>query len=79
MQKIIDLLKILLLLSYIIFSGCASSLKNGKTYIVEDVKGSGYVVKFKGLDELFTVPDKLKKGDTVKVYRVFRESKATIY
>lgn len=70
---------ILLASLVLIMCSCASSLRSGKKYIVEDIKGSGYVVKFRGLDELFTVPDKLKIGDTVKVFRTFRENKVTIY
>ncbi len=66
------------ILAALLFS-CSSSLKSGKTYVVEEVKGTGYVIKFYGLDELFTVNVKHKVGDTVKVFRTFKEDKATIY
>lgn len=79
MTRYTDILKAIVILCYILFSGCSSSLRSGKSYVVENILGSGYVVKFKGLDELFTVPDKLKIGDTITVYRTFKENKVTIY
>lgn len=78
MNRILTLIKIVTL---VLFTCCGcSTLRSGKSYIVEDVKGSGYVIKLRGLDELFTVPgNKLRIGDTIKVFRTFKENKATIY
>jgi len=71
---------VLFLILVIIMASCTRDLHNGKSYVVEEVKGSGYVVKLKGIDELFTIPVNTHKvGDTIKVYQVFKESKATIY
>jgi len=47
---------------------------------VEEVKGTGYVIKLKGIDELFTVPNNNHKvGDTITVWKTYKENKATIY
>jgi len=71
---------VLFLILVIIMASCTRDLHNGKSYVVEEIKGSGYVVKLKGIDELFTIPVNTHKiGDTIKVYRVSKESKATIY
>ncbi len=79
MKKYIWQILLCAILAALLFS-CSSSLKSGKTYVVEEVKGTGYVIKFYGLDELFTVPVNTHKvGDTVKVFRTFKENKATIY
>lgn len=71
---------LLILICVVILCSCGRDLHNGKSYIVEEVKGTGYVLKLKGIDELFTVPVNTHKvGDTIKVFRTFKESKATIY
>lgn len=71
---------ILFAILVIIMASCTRDLHNGRSYVVEEVKGTGYVLKLKGIDELFTVnTNSHKVGDTIKVFRTFKESKATIY
>ena len=79
MNRIIDLIKVSAILTYLL-CGCSRDLHNGKSYVIEEVKGSGYVVKLKGIDELFTIPVNTHKvGDTITVWKTTKESKATIY
>jgi len=79
MDKILTILKIIVILT-VILCGCTRDLHNGRSYVVEEVKGTGFVLKLRGIDELFTVPVNTHKvGDTIKVYRTHKENKATIY
>lgn len=79
MAKIIDLIKVSVIIAYLL-CGCTRDLHNGRSYVVEEVKGTGYVIKLKGIDELFTVPNKNHKvGDTITVWKTYKENKATIY
>lgn len=79
MTRYIYLIKITIILLWVL-CGCISTLKSGRKYVIEEVKGTGYVIKFKGLDELFTIPVNTHRvGDTITVKRTKQESKATIY
>ena len=79
MKQILDTLTIMAIVSIILF-GCTRDLHNGRSYVIEEVKGTGYVIKLKGIDELFTVPVNTHKvGDTILVHRTYKENKATIY
>lgn len=71
---------ILFAILVIIMASCTRDLHNGRSYVVEEVRGTGYVLKLKGIDELFTVPVNTHKiGDTILVHRTYKENKATIY
>ena len=75
---IIDWIIVVVVLA-LLFS-CSKDLHNGRSYVIEEVKGTGYVIKLKGIDELFTIPVNTHKvGDTIKVWVTYKENKATIY
>ena len=75
MQKILTAIKVIVILSFILF-GC-TTLKTGK-YIVTEVRGR--TVNLKGVKEDIYFPtDTLKLGDKVRVKRVFRKKDANIW
>lgn len=76
MTKLIDLLKILVIIAYLL-CGC-SELRTG-FYKVQEVRGKHTIV-LKGVTEPLYFPvDTLKVGDRVYIQRVKRENKANIW
>lgn len=73
MQKSIDTLKIVVILCYILFSGCSGELKT-MTYTVERVNGR--FVELKGVNNYYYFnSDTIKVGDKVKLRRVYKNRK----
>lgn len=69
---------LVLILVAILFS--CSTLKDGRYYTVEEVRGSN-TITLKEVKGDWKVPstDTLNSGDRILVKRVFKESKANIY
>lgn len=76
-KYILQLLSLLILI--IIMASCSNTLKTGK-YVIEEVKGTGFVIKLRGVEELYNFPvNTLQVGDTVFLKRTWKQSKANIY
>ena len=69
MQKTIDLIKVILLLCYIVFSGCAFPMRSGY-YTVKEVRGLNTIV-LKEVQGDWHIPnsDSLKVGQRIYLNR----------
>lgn len=76
MKKYIFPLLLIVILGLLLCS-CSRDIHSGK-YIVERVNGR--LIEFKGVNNYYVVDnDTVKVGDTLKLRRTFKQSKATIY
>ena len=77
MNKLIDLIKVCAILTYLL-CGCSRELVGGRKYIIEEVRGL-QTVTFKNVRGEYHFPDSAKVGDTVLIRRTYNINKANIW